>query len=67
VAQHPDFGRPGERLAKTFLDGLDCEIRGENRTRGNAEIDLVVHKDKVTIFAEVKNRTARDLAGRKVL
>jgi putative endonuclease len=57
MAQHLDLGRRGESLAKTFLEGLGYEILDENWTHGKAEIDLVVYKDKVIIFAEVKTRT----------
>ena len=57
MAQHLDLGRRGESLAKTFLENLGYEILDENWTHGKAEIDLVVYKDKVIIFAEVKTRT----------
>jgi putative endonuclease len=57
MAQHLDLGRRGENLAKIFLEGLGYEILDENWTHGKAEIDLVVYKDKVIIFAEVKTRT----------
>ena len=57
MAQHLDLGRRGESLAKTFLEGLGYEILDENWTHGKAEIDLIVYKDKVIIFAEVKTRT----------
>lgn len=57
MAQHLDLGRRGENLAKIFLEGLGYEILDENWTHRKAEIDLVVYKDKVIIFAEVKTRT----------
>jgi len=57
MAQHLDLGRRGESLAKTFLEGLGYEILDENWTHGKAEVDLIVYKDKVIIFAEVKTRT----------
>jgi putative endonuclease len=57
MAVHLDLGRRGESLAKTFLEGLGYEILDENWTHGKAEVDLIVYKDKVIIFAEVKTRT----------
>jgi len=57
MAQHLDLGRRGESLAKTFLEGLGYEILDENWTHGKAEVDLIVYKDKMIIFAEVKTRT----------
>jgi putative endonuclease len=57
MAQHLDLGRKGESLAKAFLEDLGYEILDENWTHGKAEVDLVVYKDKMIIFAEVKTRT----------
>ena len=57
MALHLDLGRKGESLAKTFLESLGYEILDENWTHGKAEIDLIVYKDKVIIFTEVKTRT----------
>ncbi len=57
MAQHLDLGRKGESLAKTFLEGQGYEILDENWTHGKCEVDLIVYKDKIIIFAEVKTRT----------
>ncbi|MFI5160002.1 MAG: YraN family protein [Sphingobacteriales bacterium] len=57
MAQHLDLGRKGESLAKTFLEGAGCEILDENWTHGKCEVDLIVYKDGIIIFAEVKTRT----------
>jgi putative endonuclease len=57
MAKHLDLGRKGESLAKTFLEGLGYEILDENWTHGKCEVDLIVYKDGIIIFAEVKTRT----------
>jgi putative endonuclease len=57
MALHLDLGRKGESLAKTFLEDAGYEILDENWTHGKAEIDLIVYKNGVIIFAEVKTRT----------
>ncbi len=57
MAQHLDLGRKGEALAKAHLENAGYEILDENWTYGKAEVDLIVYKDKVIIFVEVKART----------
>lgn len=57
MALHLDLGRKGESLAKKFLEALGYEILDENWTYDKAEIDLIVYKDGVIIFTEVKTRT----------
>jgi len=57
MAVHLDLGRRGESLAKTFLEGWGYEILDENWTHGKAEVDLIVYKDRMIIFTEVKTRT----------
>ena len=57
MAVHLELGRRGESLAKTHLESAGYEILDENWTHGKAEVDLIVYKDKVIIFVEVKART----------
>jgi putative endonuclease len=57
MAQHLDLGRRGEALAKTYLENKGYEILDENWTHGKLEVDLIVYKNKMMIFAEVKTRT----------
>jgi len=57
MAKHLDLGRKGESLAKTFLEGLGYEILDENWTHSKCEVDLIVYKDRIIIFVEVKTRT----------
>ena len=57
MAQHNDFGRKGELMAKQHLEQAGYEILDENWCHGKAEIDLIAYKDKVIIFTEVKTRS----------
>lgn len=60
MAQHNDFGHEAESLAKTFLEEHGYEICDINWTHGKAELDLVVYKDCVLVFVEVKARSRTD-------
>jgi len=57
MATHNDLGRKGEAMAKAHLEELGYDIMDENWTYGKAEIDIIAHKDRMLIFAEVKTRT----------
>ncbi len=57
MAQHNDFGRRGELLAKQFLEQQGYEILDENWCFGKAEVDLIAYKNKTIIFIEVKTRS----------
>jgi len=57
MAKHLELGRRGESLAKAHLENNGYEILDENWTHGKAEVDLIVYKNKVIIFAEVKTRS----------
>jgi putative endonuclease len=57
MAQHNDFGKNGELLAKQFLESEGYEILDENWTFGKAEVDLIAYLDKKIIFVEVKARS----------
>ena len=58
MALHNDLGREGERLAKAYLKNEGYEILDENWEFGKAEIDLIVYKDKIMVFVEVKTRSS---------
>ena len=58
MALHNDLGREGERLAKIYFEELGCEILEENWEFGKAEIDLIVYKDGIMVFVEVKTRSS---------
>src|ERR1035437_6138311 len=57
MAQHNDFGKNGELLAKQFLESTGYEILDENWTFGKSEVDLIAYRDKKIIFVEVKTRS----------
>jgi putative endonuclease len=58
MANHNQFGKQGEELAKTFLEAAEYEILEENWTFGKSEIDLIAFKDSRIIFVEVKTRSS---------
>ncbi|WP_457269134.1 YraN family protein [Pedobacter sp. UYEF25] len=60
MALHNDLGRRGEELAKVYLQNEGYEILDENWEFGKAEIDLIVYKDKIMVFVEVKTRSSRN-------
>jgi len=57
MADHNDFGKKGEAIAKEFLEISGYDILDENWVFGKAEIDLVTYRDKRLIFVEVKTRS----------
>jgi putative endonuclease len=57
MAEHNDFGRNGELLARNFLESAGYEVMDENWVHGKAEVDLIVYYDKKLIFVEVKTRS----------
>lgn len=60
MSYHNDLGKKGEVSAKTYLIGQDYKIIGENWQHEKAEIDLIVFKEGLTIFIEVKTRTSNN-------
>jgi putative endonuclease len=57
MAQHIELGRTGEALAKAHLENSGYQILHENWRHHRLEVDLIVFKDKMMIFVEVKTRT----------
>ncbi|NIJ50921.1 YraN family protein [Dyadobacter arcticus] len=57
MAAHNDTGHWGEATAATFLIQNGFEIIEKNFRGRYAEIDLIVKKDKMLIFVEVKTRS----------
>ena len=58
MATHNDLGRAGEGIAKQYLEHNGYEVLEENWTFGKAEVDLIVYKDGIMVFVEVKTRTS---------
>ncbi|TLU97888.1 YraN family protein [Dyadobacter luticola] len=57
MAAHNDLGHWGEAKAAGFLEEKGYEVIEKNFKKGFAEIDLIVKKDKMLIFVEVKTRS----------
>ncbi len=56
MAAHNDLGIRGEQLAKSFLLKKGYAVLETNWRVGKAEIDLIVKKENILIFVEVKTR-----------
>jgi putative endonuclease len=52
-----EIGRRGEDLAEEYFRNLGFEILARNYHTAYGEIDLVIEKEKMIIFIEVKTRT----------
>lgn len=57
MAQHNETGRWGESKAASFLTEKGFQIMAKNYRNFHSEIDLIVEKDQMLIFVEVKTRT----------
>ena len=60
MARHNDTGRKGEETAANYLLAKGYTILARNYRYRKAEIDLIVRKDKLLVFVEVKTRSRRD-------
>ena len=63
MARTHRFGRRGELLALLLLLIKGYRLRHRNWRGGGGEIDLVMKKKDVTVFVEVKARSAADFGG----
>ena len=60
MARHNETGRQGEETAANYLLAKGYTILARNYRYRKAEIDLIVRKDKLLVFVEVKTRSRRD-------
>jgi putative endonuclease len=51
------FGKDGEEMAAAFMMEKGFEILAKNYRSGRAEIDLILKKESLLVFAEVKLRS----------
>ena len=58
MASHNELGKTGEDIAKQYLEASGYEVLDENWTFGKAEVDLIVYKNGIMVFVEVKTRTS---------
>lgn len=59
-ASKSEVGKEGERLAREFLEKTGYEIVETNYRYGKGEIDIIVQKEKMLIFVEVKTKKFGD-------
>lgn len=50
-------GKKGEEIAAAFMEGKGFEVLVKNYRSGRAEIDLILKKNSLLVFAEVKLRS----------
>ena len=73
MSQHNEVGKFGEDLARKFLEEKGYKILEQNHRTRFAEIDLVVERNNVLVFAEVRTKvgenfgTPEDTINRKKL
>ena len=61
MSRNQRIGRWGEQAAADYLAASGYEVLERNLRTPYGEIDLVVRKDALTVFVEVKARTSRSL------
>ncbi|MFC5270745.1 YraN family protein [Adhaeribacter terreus] len=58
MAEHHKLGTTGEAVAAKYLVNKGFEILTQNYRYKKAEIDLIVRKDNLLVFAEIKTRSS---------
>ncbi len=61
MASHNDLGQFGEKIAAEYLEREDYQILETNWRHHRAEIDLIVQKEGILVFVEVKTRRGGQL------
>ncbi|MCX6244351.1 MAG: YraN family protein [Bacteroidetes bacterium] len=56
MADHNEFGRKGEEIARDYLAGKGYQILETNWVSGKNEIDIIAREGKYIIVVEVKAR-----------
>ena len=60
MAKHNILGHEGEDIAAEYLEQKGYEVLDRNWHCGHKDLDLVVAKDNMVVFVEVKTRTSTD-------
>ncbi len=58
MSDHLLLGRKGERVAQQYLEDKGYKVLAANWRFSRAEIDLVVKKENLLVFVEVKTRSS---------
>lgn len=56
----PSIGEQGEKIARDYLEKKGYDIVETNYRFGHGEIDIIVRKDQLLIFVEVKTKKFGD-------
>ena len=57
MAEHNEKGKIGEELAKKYLIDHGYKILHTNWQAGHCEVDIIVEKNNILVFCEVKYRS----------
>lgn len=60
ISSHLLTGKTGEELAASYLQSKGYALLGKNVQTGRGEVDLIMRKQGVTVFVEVKTRLRKD-------
>lgn len=60
MAKHNEIGKIGEEIAKSFLVKHGFSIKAQNEAVRYGEIDIIVEKDSILHFIEVKSVEVKD-------
>ena len=59
VAEHNDFGKAGEEIARNYLIKNSYRIIEYNWRTGKLELDIIAENENFIVFVEVKTRHSR--------
>lgn len=57
MSTHIETGKQGEKQAALFLESKGFEVVARNYRYKKAEVDLIIKKEKLLVFVEVKARS----------